>query len=333
MVLFVFVVCPYFAVFLMFHLGPAGYVVAFIFYFCWTPLKSYSNPENTYDYDNMNPLYVKGFLRKNPPKLSILNKLEGIYFCQNISAVLMACLFIYLGYCYLNGIQRFFLIEIIFELCFAGLFIIRSFFQIYYSQSYNNAYRYSQNKNGIWTPFSFVFKEHSGNYFKSFSCNYHVSFDKIMETLGESCRTNGYHFCERYKTDDKTELSFFTRHSSNRLDILSIVHVDILEIEHWDKFNEVFEVYWKNFVEGKYEFEESRFTFLLCIDNRCKQLRKINNLHSIDQKKGRYRLPAVLSYYHNDTLSICPICSRLRGQKQYNEMRKELLSMLKVSET
>ncbi|MDO4274781.1 MAG: hypothetical protein Q4D16_14020 [Eubacteriales bacterium] len=317
----------------MYNLGIAGFAAAFSFTICWLPFDRYNKLEGFKEYNNTNPLYVRGFLIKKSPKSKLLCKLKGIYYCQIISAILMCCVFIYLGYYYLNGFQRIFHLEIIFTICFTILFIARLFFQSYYLWCYHEAYRYSQNKNGIWTPFSFIFKGNGGDILKSFSCNYHIDFEKIMETVKESCKTNNYTFSESYKIDDKAELSFFTRHFSNKLDVLSLVHVDMLEIEHWDKFNEIFGVYWKCFVKEKYEFEEARFTFLLCIDNQCKQLRRIDIGHSIDQKKGRYRLPAVLSYYDNDTLTINSNCSRRRGQKQYNEMREELLSILKVPET
>ena len=287
--------------------------------------------EGSEEYNSSNPLFAKGLFRKKAGR-GHWARLKGLFYCQIVIFMLDVFVFVYLGYIILGNAQRNFYLEKILIICYIPICFVCFCLNMYYTRCYTTSYRYSQNKNGIWTPFSFVFRDFRGSVLNAFSCNYHVKFDKIVETLRVSCKENGYHFSERYETDDGTELSFFTRHTSNRLDIFSLVHVKKLETDSWDKFNEFFEEYWKTFVEKRFQFDEARFTFLLCIDDRCKQLRKIGMRYAIDQKKGRYRLPAVLSYYYNDTLTINSNRSRMRGQEEYNEMRKELLSMLHISE-
>lgn len=326
-----YIALPAMGIFLGLKLGVLGSIAALSFTICWIPFESYSRPEGCNEYNNTNPLYVRGLLRKNSSKTNIWCKLKTIYYCQIMSAGLLVCAFVYLYYFYLNGFRWwYYRLEIILALCFICLLLTRIFLQVYYLWCYNTDFRYAQNKNGIWMPFSFAFKA-LNKIHNPFSCNYHVNYEKIQENLKESCKENGYHFTERYVTDDGAELIFFTKHTLDRLYIFSLVHVEKLETEHWDKFNELFEIYWKEYVEKRYTFDEARFTFLLCIENRCKQLKKIGMCYGIDQKKGRYRLPAVLSYYDSDTLTINQNYSSVRGAKQYNEMRKELLGMLGIS--
>ncbi|MDC7290462.1 hypothetical protein NXH76_21980 [Blautia schinkii] len=328
---FMYIALPAIVLFLGLKLGVLGAIAALSCTICWIPFESYSRPEGCNEYNNTNPLYVRGLLRKNPSKNNILCNLKGIYYCQIMSASLLVCAFVYLGYFYLYGFQWwYYRLEITLAICFIGLLLIRLFLQVYYLWCYNTDYRYAQNKNGIWMPFNFVFKA-LNRIQNPFSCNYHVNYEKIQENLKESCKEKGYNFTERYITDDGSELIFFTKHTLGRLDVFSLIHVDKLEVEHWDKFNGIFEIYWKDYVKERYTFDEARFTFLLCVEKRCKQLKKMGIRYGIDQKKGRFRLPAVLSYYDNDTLTINQNYSGVRGSEQYNEMRKELLSMLGIS--
>lgn len=75
------------------------------------------------------------------------------------------------------------------------------------------------------------------------------------------------------------------------------------------------------------------FTFLLCVDEYSKELRK-TILHMNDvvaSKAGRYRLSALLDYSNHSLLYIASDYRRNGGNKRDGQIRKELLDMLDIS--
>lgn len=101
------------------------------------------------------------------------------------------------------------------------------------------------------------------------------------------------------------ECSFFTRPDEEYMDILALIHVEKLEEYSWDTFNDLFEVFWKEKIAGKYETKQMTFSFLLCVEEDSIELRKTHDrMEAVDSKFGRYRLSALLDYSDQSWLDI-----------------------------
>lgn len=75
------------------------------------------------------------------------------------------------------------------------------------------------------------------------------------------------------------------------------------------------------------------FTFLLCVDEYSKELRKtkVRMRGVVDSKAGRYRLSVLLDYSDHSLLDIPADCWRFGRDKRGAQIRNELLDMLDLS--
>lgn len=317
------------------QMGWLGLAVFTVIYY-WLPERdSISEKGNLCEYEsehnNQNPLYVRGFFREKKKESLMFSQLKGLYECQIASLILLALVLIY--YCVKNSYKRMLAVEIILIILFAFLLISWCGIKLYYRQCYRQDFRYVENENGIWKPFSFILQPaRTWASYKPFHCQYHVPYEELKINLEKTAVENGYKFEKSYKQEGNDELIFFIRPKDD-LSIFAVIHVNMLFSDSWEQFNQIFEQFWKEKIEEKYDTKSVLFTFLICVDEYSKELRKnlYKHCYCVDSAPGRYRLPAILAYDNNASLDIPEKYSSKYNQKEYRKMKRELMEMLNLS--
>lgn len=304
--------------------------------FCWLPnadmLCDRGNEyENEHEHNQSNPLFVKGFFREKESELKLFSSFKGLYVCQIISLVLLFWTLVYL--CVMNSYQRMTILEIILTIGFVVLMI--SWFSIkeYYKKCYKQSFRFSESTEGVWKPFSYIYQSYKLlRKYNPFSCNYYVKYEELQRKLEVAVQERNYVFSGCFEDDRVEEFRIFTRLEEEKLDVFALIHVDVLEEESWEYFNDIFETYWKQNIADKHEKKQMALTFLLCVDKYSKELRKRRNgIYTVDSKPDRYRLAAMLSYSEQSCLGIWQDYQESCGGKRGRLLRRELMEMLDLS--
>lgn len=283
--------------------------------------------------NNCNPLYARGFMRKNASRKLFLADLRGLYYCQMASILPFGCALIYMSYIYFHNFQHIFWFDVVFIVYFTGLFLICLGIRGYYCCCYNRDFRYVQNENGIWKPFSYIVKPPNWGFYRPFHCRYQVEYKEMRERLIKECERNGYLFPEQYQMEEEQEAILFTRMREQENTIFELIHIKEYSDAWMEKLNDIFADYWETHIKACGEKASYSIIFLLCIDEYNTPLRKrLLSVLSVDQAKGRYRLPATLVYSEHFAFDIPANYRDDHGKKMYDKMRKELLEMLDISE-
>lgn len=283
--------------------------------------------------NNSNPLYARGFMRKNASGKAVWADLRGLYYCQKATILPLGCACIYMLYIYFHDFGHVFWIDIIFIIYFWGLFLVWMVLRSYYCCCYNRDFRYVKGKNGIWKPFSYIAKPPNWGSYKPFHCKYQMDYEEMKVSLIKECKQNGYRFPEEYLMEDGQEAHLFMREEEEGNLFFELIHIKEYSDEWMEKLNEIFVDYWKKYVENSEKKDSYGIIFLLCIDEYNTPLRKrLLSVLSVDQAKGRYRLPAILVYSEHSSLDILANYREWHGGKMYRKMRKELLRMLGMSQ-
>lgn len=290
-----------------------------------------SNYKYARGYTNVNPLYVRGCLRKKK-RSSKLASVKGFFVCQIIAIVIVILAWIYLGVRYIYG--EIILVEkILANSCILLIFIWEGL-KLYYQKCCDWSYQYTENADGIWMPFCFLYQIHTGSlYHNSFFCRYHVPYGEMKKRFVQKAGEMGYAPSKCYKTDNVKRFLFLTRRNGGRLDIAALIHVKQMKEESWDVFNNIFETFWREVIADRYEKRKMAFTFLICVDENSEELEKIKKqmYAQVDSKTEKYRLSALLDYSDQDRLYIASDFERNGNNKRCRQIRKELLSMLGIS--
>lgn len=282
--------------------------------------------------NSSNPLYERGHIRKKTSRIGLLSNLKAFWFCRITSLCFLFILIIYGIFRYWNNMEPNIWFEWMMTLGLAFLFGIWLIFRIYYKWRYREDFRYVENQEGIWKPFSYILQYTLWSGKQSYLYRYDVGYENVRETIEESCLKNGYCFSSNNSLNDSDEIIFLTRQKHNMLDIFSLILVEKLEADSWEKFNVAFAEYWKTSINTSITVENAGITFLVCVKERSRELRKKTDLrYGVDQKKGRYRLPAILDC-DDSLLTVSHNLYSRHGQKQYNQMHQELLEMLGINE-
>lgn len=315
-------------------------VLAFVYITCADVI--FIDKENTHPWsrlrNNLNPLYVEGHFRKNLTKLRWMAGLKGNFFCQMGISLFVIILVGYKVYGFLisgswgyqNDIVNNALVFSYYFLC-----IIDFPLYFYYQHIYIRAFRYTENKRGIWEPFSNICDTVGWwkNGTSSFECSYYVPYQRIKENLDKTCKKAGYSFINTYVLEKDEECRIYHKIQNGCLKIFQLIRIEKYEEEKMEKLNMVFEDYWMKHIEGKHEIENASIIFLLYVTQYNAALRRrFLQFCAVDQKKGRNRLPAVLAFSDHSEITIPPNCGKIHGKKEYNEMRAELLRLLDISE-
>lgn len=223
---------------------------------------------------------MNGVLSEEKKGTQIFSSFKGLYICQIISLVLLFLTLIY--YCVMNCYQRILWVEVILTACFVLLMLGWGGVKLYYSGCYEQRFRYTESPNGIWKPFSYIYQPRSTwKKYKPFWCHYYVGYDEMKENLQKSANEKKYVFVGCAEEDKVKEFNFFTRLDGENLDIFALIHVERLEEESWDIFNRIFETFWIQNIMNKFETKHMAFTFLLCVDEYSKELRKKERVFTV----------------------------------------------------
>lgn len=283
------------------------------------------------EYNHLNPLYVRGYFRKGANKSSLFSNLKGFFVCQILSLVLLVPTLISLlmKFMYRSTWQA----EKILIIASFVLLFIEIVMREYYQMRYSQHYRYTENEEGIWQPFLFLYLP-SNRYGDSRSVHrrYDIPYEDLKENLKPSAEAKGYIFSDCLQGKGVEEFNLFTRMDEEKLDILALIHVEILEEESWETFNDLFEAFWKEKIAGKYETKQMTFSFLLCVEEGSKELRKTHRrMETVDSKFGRYRLAALLDYSDQCWLDIPEDYRKYSRDKRRGQIRNEMIEMLKMT--
>lgn len=290
--------------------------------------------------NDMNPLYVRGYFRENMPENSLMPKLKGMYSLKIIAIILWIITLIYEGYAAITKDY-----SIVFERLLMIGFVISAMgfrgFSNYYAWRYRMDFRYVENKNGIWKPFTNILSTLDIWDYKSFKCNYWLQYNQIRAKVNKTCRKKKYAYVNSYRLKDNDECDIYMRNADAELTIFQLIHIHRYSEEKMQELNEVFEKMWKEHVVQRRREESAAIIFLLCIDEKTwllnHRLLKMNSdgermLYAVSQKTGRYRLPSILVFSEKHSLYIPANKSFYHGKKKYQEMRQEFLDILGISE-
>lgn len=174
---------------------------------------------NTYkhigEYNNSNPLYLQGCFRQKK-KSSIFGSLKGVYACQKISVALLALSWIY--FCVKLIVGRLALVEMILVGCAVMLAIGMAAVEAYYKKRYSSAFQYTENADGIWMPFRFLFQPLCGwGRDNRFSCRYYVKYEELKKKLKHTSQEMGYTFSNCYTEEGVREFNLINCEAVMRL--------------------------------------------------------------------------------------------------------------------
>ena len=278
-----------------------------------------------------NPLYVRGYLRKSQEDC-IFDNFKFGFFCQK-ALIVMAFLAWMYGKLYYDIPGR----SVVRYLIISGLVLLQVMFvasRIFFSWRYIEDFRCFQNKRKNWQPFSFIWQNHGMGRYRPFWGKFHFNYEETKEMVYDACLKMGYAYLQT--RDMKTEGEECVTYVKREVDciyLFQLIHMRIYKEAKMDELNCIFEELWVEYIKEKQEKKSVALTYLLCIDEFNTEIRrKMGSIYAVDQKKGRYRLPAVLIYSETISLIIPVNLGWIRGKKQYNKMRRELLKMLGLSE-
>ncbi len=293
-------------------------------YYVWAAKASYYNP-----------LYVKGCFRKFSKKSYFWSELKGLYYCQLLMTAIMLVIWGYI-ICFKEIPPVFYSNTGIITIGIMSwiLFAVWLGFHVYYRWCYNEAFRYTRNEEGIWQPYSYIAKRHGWGAYRPFDNYYYIRYKRMQENLRMSCPANGYQYVDSYGVgNQEDESDFYVKYMRNEIRIFQLIHVQEYTEDTMKQLNEIFSDFWKTYIGDNDRAENASILFLLCVEEYSKELEKrLLSVCSVDQKKGRNRVAAVMTYYGKPSLTILDSYGMVRGKKKYRELRTELLTLLGMSE-
>lgn len=176
-----------------------------------------------------NPLYVRGYIRKNAEKSNFCSFFIGTFCCQIVTIIFWTCIWISIILCQFTDVDytkkvtffsvpivhfpdimlripTFFYLKIIFHsigiLSWVFIFI-RLMLNCYYERQYSKDFRYIENSQGIWRPFAYVAQPHGFGYYRPFNCQYYVPKEEIRGNLRKACSENGYRYAEKVEEGEE----------------------------------------------------------------------------------------------------------------------------------
>ncbi len=280
-----------------------------------------------------NPLYVRKYFRKNAGSSVFWANLKGLFYCQ---VCLVVVTFLTWGYTISNKwMQPMFASDIVIRVTggiYWLIFLTWFVFRVYYCWRYNEDFRCLQNAEGIWQPFSNVAKTHNLGYYAPFENHYYIRYSRMRKELKVSCPVNGYQYADSCSFG-KNETDIYIKRMENEVRIFQLIHMRKYSEDIMKQLNEIFSDFWKTYIGNNSRAENASILFLLCVEEYSKELEKrLLSVCSVDQKKGRNRVAAVMTYYGKPSLTILDSYGMVRGKKKYRELRTELLTLLGMSE-
>ena len=278
-----------------------------------------------------NPLYVRGYLRKSDEDC-IFDNFKFGFLCQKALMIMWILVWIYA--------KLYFIIpgrEIIRYVMVGGFVFWQVMFvasRLFFSWRYIQDFRYFQNERKNWQPFCFIWQGYGMGTYRPFWGEIHSNYEETKEMVYDACLKMGYAYLQtRDMKTEGEECVTYVKREKVCIYLFQLIHMRIYKEAKMDELNCIFEELWVEYMKEKQEKKSVALTYLLCIDEFNTEIRrKMGRILAVDQKKGRYRLPAVLIYSEIPPLIIPVNVGWIRGKKQYNKMRRELLKMLGLSE-
>lgn len=286
--------------------------------------------------DDRNPLFAKGYFRRNVSGKTICSKLRGNYYCECTLLGLYAISALYRLYCihtmYPQGKVSVLAIDWILGILFITAEFTWFFFYFYHKRYYRMAFRYTEGKTGIWEPFSNIVTYNHWHMDHNIMKHYYVTYEKMLSVLEKNCVIRNYCFCgSEVLQEEAIHTSFWMKKLQKEIKIFQVAHIEQYSEENMQLLNEAFAVFWKKYIGERYSEMEVSVIYLICIDEYNTLFRKrIMNIYSVDQGKKRYRLPAFLVYSERSLLYIPDNYSRFRGKEKYDENLRELYQLLEI---
>lgn len=282
----------------------------------------------------VNPLYVAGFFRKSASDKNILSNLKGKFYCEIALCGIWVAAFICKIYTVYMNADAWKICEYILGGCFAIVDVIWCYYTLYYKWYYNKAFRYTENPDYIWKPFSNIAEYSRNSQFASLYYYYRVPFEEIKNKTEQECASRQYIFAGAYSKKEVHSIIYWKK-TKKSVEILQLGQMQKYSEENMQILNEFFTHFWKQ--ELSVEKEKVKVIEILCIESANRELRRhLLSQCYVDQKdgeQGRYRLPVVILHSEEPQVQILPLYSKRRGKKEYDEMKKEVSSILGLSTT
>lgn len=277
--------------------------------------------------DMTNPLYQKGYFRKS--KIRFFSKLRGRFLCE---CAFCSIWFMRLIYVIFRERISFTNVNMIFAVMLTAGEIVWIIQQSYYKREYNLAFRYTEDINHIWQPFSNMAQYCRYSYQNPHLYYYAVSFEKIGQKLKKKCSLQQYIFDAEYSKKDVKSAIYWKR-TEKTVEVLQLGQMPIYSEENMQILNEFFSSFWKK--NPEIDKNKIKLMTILCMEKGNGELRKhLLSRGHVDQKddaQGRYRLPVIVLHSDEPQLQILPLYSKRRGAKEYDEMKKEIRTLLDLS--
>ena len=316
-----------------------------------------------------NPLYVRGYFRKDAEKSEYWSFLKGIFYCQVAIIVFWASIWIIVftyQFCPVDWSERVVMLriptivssDIVFRMpvffysklmihSMGILFWICNIIWIiifnYYGRQYYKDFSYMEDSHGTWMPFRYIAKPHGFGYYRPFDCNYYVPKEKIRENLREATQKMGYQYTNTVKTYGGYTDSYL-RVKKGELQIFQVVYIQTYSEDIMERQNDIFADFWGRCIENKYKTDNVSLSFLLCVEQGNQELEeRFWKVLSVNPQKRRNRLAAVLRfegisdngkiYSGKPSLRVLE-CSGImkRKRKKYIEMRADFLKLMGLKE-
>ena len=280
----------------------------------------------------INPLYAAGFFRKSASDKNILSNLKGKFFCE----VILCGIWIISCICrvYTLHMDKNVWKTCAYILCvgFTIVDIIWCYYALYYKWYYNEAFRYTESREHIWQPFSNI-AEYSREWrLCTDFWYYHMPFEKIESEMQKSCIQRQYIWDAEYSKKD-VKSAIYWKKTEKSVEILQLGQMPVYSEENMQILNKFFSDFWKK--NQGIDKNKIKLIAILCIEKGNRELRnRLLSLGHVDQKdgaQGRYRLPVIILHSDEPQLQILPLYSKHRGTKEYEEMKKEICTLLDLS--
>lgn len=276
-----------------------------------------------------NPLYMKGHIRKDKKYRKIFYvDLKGLYICQCITFVLACVTAVYCRLVDFSVIKKNWMIEDMIFIAYLVVVFLRMIVKQYYKMIYKEAFRYAENKNGVWTPFSYLVRPWNRGVRRSLDrpLKKYVETDykKIYGRIMQRCSELRYDFDMKYLLSKEQEVFFWSQNHEVETIIVGLLHIKEYQEGCLKQWNDLFEEYWNLYIANNKKTEEVKFIIFICADHKNQELRKrFLSSGGIDQKEGRYRF-LVFGVEEGGLAIYQPeLYNKFCGKKEFQEMKAE----------
>ena len=190
---------------------------------------------------------------------------------------------------------------------------------------HNRGYKYVQNRNGIWMPFSYI----CGKYEKLI--NIERSFPEAEERhnfmFAAELLQNDYQKESEYELNGKGKICFYKKNKQQQINIWALIEIEDMDNEDIQMLNDKFADFWINDLTREEKKKDVRFTFVIQVDEMNDFLKDLfYGSAGVYMDKHRSRMPVLCERKH-DILKIKWPDYNSKYKNIHKEMREELKQM------